>query len=558
MSLGLGILLGVGGAAVADDAILVLDASGSMWGQIEGTSKVEIARAVMGGLLDDLPADRRLGLVAYGHRREADCTDIEAVVPVGTDRGAIRSAVNTLNFRGRTPLSAAVEFAAQQLRYQEQPASVILVSDGVETCNLDPCALGRKLEAAGVDFTAHVIGFGLANATESAGLQCLAEATGGKYIAAGNAASLAAALSETVAAPAAPPIAPAVARVVLRATELDGGPEVTSGLTWTVSRAAGAAAFERADAGVVQADIEPGDYAVRVVRVADGLTGNTTLQARAGAQRTVTIPLEVSMAATLAVTPPEGGPAGGKITVAWTGPDRSGDYVTVVKSGAEAYEYLSYQDTARGNPASLTLPIEPGDYEVRYLLNRPRRVLASAPNKVLDVAAAITAPATGVAGSNVEIAWTAPNNAGDWVTVVTLDADTRAYNDYIDANRDDRVLELPVEPGAYEFRYVQGGTKVLARAPITVTAAAAEIAAPERVTAGASFDISWQGPNNRSDWLTIVAVGAAATAYGSYHDADRGSPAKLVAPAAAGAYELRYVLKGKKVIAARPIEVTGP
>jgi Ca-activated chloride channel family protein len=120
------------------------------------------------------------------------------------------------------------------------------------------------------------------------------------------------------------------------------------------------------------------------------------------------------------------------------------------------------------------------------------------------------------------------------------------------------VLELPVEPGAYEFRYVQGGTKVLARAPITVTAAAAEIAAPERVTAGASFDISWQGPNNRSDWLTIVAVGAAATAYGSYHDADRGSPAKLVAPAAAGAYELRYVLKGKKVIAARPIEVTGP
>lgn len=91
--------------ALADDAILVLDASGSMWGQIEGKTKVEIARGVIGGLLDGLPAARRLGLVAYGHRREADCADIEEVVPVGTDRAAIRSAVNGLALppSARTP-----------------------------------------------------------------------------------------------------------------------------------------------------------------------------------------------------------------------------------------------------------------------------------------------------------------------------------------------------------------------------------------------------------------------------------------------------------------------
>ena len=53
--------------------------------------------------------------------------------------------------------------AAESLRHVEQKATVILVSDGEETCNLDPCQVGRELEAAGVDFTAHVIGFDVAN-----------------------------------------------------------------------------------------------------------------------------------------------------------------------------------------------------------------------------------------------------------------------------------------------------------------------------------------------------------------------------------------------------------
>jgi Ca-activated chloride channel family protein len=63
-----------------------------MWGQIDGKTKVEIARAAVSDLLGRVPADRRLGLVAYGHRREGDCADIEEIVAVGTDRTAIRTA----------------------------------------------------------------------------------------------------------------------------------------------------------------------------------------------------------------------------------------------------------------------------------------------------------------------------------------------------------------------------------------------------------------------------------------------------------------------------------
>jgi Ca-activated chloride channel homolog len=540
-------------AARADDAILVLDASGSMWGQIDGKTKVEIARGVMDGLLRTLPADRRLGLVAYGHRREADCADIEQVVPVGTDRDAIRTAVNGLSFKGRTPLSAAVQFAAEKLAYQTQKATVILVSDGVETCNVDPCALGRTLEAAGVDFTAHVIGFGLANASESAGLQCLAEATGGKYIGARSATDLAAALTETVAA--APVAAPAAARVVLRATELDGGPEIAAGLAWAVRGASGAAVLERANAGRVESEIQPGDYEVSVTRASDGLTGSARVEARAGAERTVTIPLVFPVAAALTLTPAGAAPVGSTVTVQWTGPNRTGDYVTVVKAGATPGEYLDYEDTRVGNPVRIEMPVEPGDYEIRYVLGRPQRVLAAVPLKATAVEATVTAPATGVEGAAITIAWTGPNNRGDWLTVVKPDAAPAVYNDYVDADRDDRALDLPVEPGGYELRYVQGGSKVIARAPIVVTAASATLEAPATVAPGGSFEISWSGPNNRGDWLTIIAPTAAPSAYGSYADADRGSPKTLQAPAAAGDYELRYVLKGKKIIARRPIAV---
>ena len=54
---------------VNSDLILILDASNSMWGQIDGVNKIVIAREAVGGLIDDLPDASNVGLVAYGHRR---------------------------------------------------------------------------------------------------------------------------------------------------------------------------------------------------------------------------------------------------------------------------------------------------------------------------------------------------------------------------------------------------------------------------------------------------------------------------------------------------------
>jgi Ca-activated chloride channel homolog len=87
----------------------------------------------------------------------------------------------TASSPGRTPICASIEKAAEEFRYTEDKASVVVITDGEETCGGDPCALGKKLKEKGIDFKAHIVGFGLENG-EGAGLKCLADATGGLFV----------------------------------------------------------------------------------------------------------------------------------------------------------------------------------------------------------------------------------------------------------------------------------------------------------------------------------------------------------------------------------------
>ena len=188
--------------------MLVLDASGSMWGQIQGRAKIDIAREAVGTMLKSWPAHQEIGLMAYGHRTKGSCADIELLkAPGALDAASMQQTVNALQPKGMTPISASVRMAAEQLKFTERKATVILVSDGEETCHADPCALGAELEKLGVDFTAHVVGFDLPEGKARAQLQCLAKTTGGRYVEARNAAELNSALGEMAkAAPAPVPV----------------------------------------------------------------------------------------------------------------------------------------------------------------------------------------------------------------------------------------------------------------------------------------------------------------------------------------------------------------
>jgi len=160
-----------------------------------------IARRVLKDLTASLPEDTNVGLVAYGHRREGDCDDIETVIPLGTlDSDAFGATVDGINPKGKTPITKSIEETFSTLQSHDRPVTVILVSDGLETCSGDPCAAVREARESGIELLMHVVGFDLGDADVSA-LQCAAETSGGRYFDARSADELSAALDQAIAVP---------------------------------------------------------------------------------------------------------------------------------------------------------------------------------------------------------------------------------------------------------------------------------------------------------------------------------------------------------------------
>jgi Ca-activated chloride channel family protein len=262
-------------ATAADKAIIILDGSGSMWAQIGGEARISIARETLNDVLKAVPDDLELGFMTYGHREKGSCEDIELLVePATGTAGAISEAAAGINPKGKTPISAAVKMAAEDLRYTEDKATVILITDGLETCEADPCALASELEASGVDFTTHVVGFGLTD-EEGAQVACLAENTGGTYFQAGDGDALAKALTTTVAQAADEPVPepepPALEfnfdpQIVMFEGADEPSPDAVNPV-WEIYKAnanGSEGEYVATDYGVgYKANLEPGDYLVR-------------------------------------------------------------------------------------------------------------------------------------------------------------------------------------------------------------------------------------------------------------------------------------------------------
>ena len=308
-------------------SIIVLDASGSMWGQIDGRPKLEIAREALASVLTGLPDDTELGLMAYGHREKGSCTDIELIVPPGPGTAAmITAAARDMKFLGKTPLSEAVRQAAGDLRFTEEKATVILITDGIETCEADPCALGAELEASGVDFTTHVVGFGL-TADEGRQVACLAENTGGKYIEASDAGALVEALKTTVAAAPVlvPALAPAPAPEPVKPAEVEF--TLTGGSYWaeggdlmTEDDGASIEVFTKNSDGtagdsvrqqysVQPMKIPPGDYILRAER--DAAEAETSVTVTADKMTTANVVLNAAKVTVRPLTEEGGDPVNG-------------------------------------------------------------------------------------------------------------------------------------------------------------------------------------------------------------------------------------------------------
>lgn len=184
---------------------IVFDASRSMEEKINGETKIHIAKHVLEDVLLKAPQDVNIGLRVYGASKPSgnpyiDCSDSKLLVLAGKDnRRAIISEIHKILPRGFTPITYSLSQASQDLTPYKGEKSIILISDGLETCGGDPCQLSQTLVSAGIDLKVDVVGFGIRDNFEAQQqLMCIALSTNGKYFSAENADELTRGLTESI------------------------------------------------------------------------------------------------------------------------------------------------------------------------------------------------------------------------------------------------------------------------------------------------------------------------------------------------------------------------
>jgi hypothetical protein len=247
--------------------------------------------------------------------------------------------------------------------------------------------------------------------------------------------------------------------------------------------------------------------------------------------------------------------AGAQFEVAFTGPNNERDYVTIGETGPDGRKYLDYKYTNGGSPAKLAAPEKAGDYELRYILAKGDTIIARQAIKVGAVNASLAAPAQVAAGAKFKVSWTGPDNERDFVTMVKAGTAEKTYDRYVYTNKGSTLeFTAPDVPGAYEIRYATGkGYLTLARINITVGAVTASLTVPATAVAGQVFKVSWQGPDNARNFITVVPKGAREGEFTSayFYTTPKNNPGNIVAPLKPGAYEVRFATAEKSLTLAK-------
>ncbi|MCA9839076.1 MAG: VWA domain-containing protein [Trueperaceae bacterium] len=260
--------------------------------------------------------------------------------------------------------------------------------------------------------------------------------------------------------------------------------------------------------------------------------------------------LEATERGTVTLSAPDTTSAGRTFEISYEGDIQQDDYITLVSPDTEDGSYSrewKYVDAEGLSSLSLTASIEPGNYEIRYMDEKtnPDTVLTRLAITVEPSEITLNFPEEVLVGSTFEVNWTGPDGAQDYITIVPASAPEGTYQSYFyTANANPGTLTAPSFPGQYEVRYStdRGGEsgKNFYSQTITILPALYSLTAPDQVTAGSPFEVSWQGPNGAQDYITIVPANAPEGTYQSYFYTANANPGTLTAPVEPGNYEVRY------------------
>jgi Ca-activated chloride channel family protein len=149
--------------------LFILDASNSMNGSWGQKTRIDAAKELLAKSVTELEGVENLevALRVYGHQSEItatyqDCNDTKLEVPFGRNNHAqIKSRIRTILAKGTTPIARSLEAAAGDFPDARSRNVIILITDGLEACDNDPCVIAKKLKDKGVNVKPFVIGVGM-------------------------------------------------------------------------------------------------------------------------------------------------------------------------------------------------------------------------------------------------------------------------------------------------------------------------------------------------------------------------------------------------------------
>ena len=192
--------------------MMVFDASGSMYGDGWGyastsrMSRIDNTRSALAKVLPNVTRFRRVGLITFGPGPYNQCNVKLDLKPTPSAADLIMGIINALVPAGKTPLTSAVEQAANVLDYRAKAGVIVVLTDGEETCGRSPCELGKQLHAEAAQLTIHVIGlrvkgFSWTGEQSIVETKCLAEQNNGLYTAVETEDELVVAFEKTLGCP---------------------------------------------------------------------------------------------------------------------------------------------------------------------------------------------------------------------------------------------------------------------------------------------------------------------------------------------------------------------
>jgi Mg-chelatase subunit ChlD len=164
---------------------IVIDASNSMWGQLSGGSKIDIAKQVLHNIIGMIPDSTNVAIRVYGNSSsvsQGNCTDTALLQPLSPiDKPVVLAQLSAISPRGKTLIAYSLDQVVVDLEAAQGSSVVLLITDGIESCDGNPIEAARRLHEHGIDTRLHVIGYDVDDEEQLADLLDIAAAGGGKF-----------------------------------------------------------------------------------------------------------------------------------------------------------------------------------------------------------------------------------------------------------------------------------------------------------------------------------------------------------------------------------------